>query len=1101
MNPIATYSFLPWLRQGIAGTITALDGDQTASAARATTHVALELTGTPVAGGATAPLTQTLAQDIELYGPGDVIGLDTRAIVRTEPRDRVTNFEANYLPAIDFYDEDLPWRYTPAAATAGRLQLRPWIALVVLTEEEFADGRNLAGRPLPYISIPDASVLPPAGGLWAWAHVHLNGTLAGAPGEVVSADVPSVVARAKAIVDANPDAAYSRLMCPRKLKDDTGYHAFVVPAFESGRLAGLGLDPALTPYATAPAWGLGGPQADEHPVYHRWFFRTGSHGDFEYLVRLLAPQPVDPHVGVRPMDVQDPGANLPGIPDLGGILRLGGALQVPKDDLDAAQLAEREQFESWDAPFPHAFETALAAFVNLPDDYAAQAAADANAATGLGAAIEDDPDPLITAPLYGRWHARTQRLLSERDGTPAAHPENWVHRLNLDPRFRVPAGFGADVVETNAESYMDDAWQQIGDVLAANLKIRRLHLAAVVASRWYDRHLVPLVAAAPERALTLTAPVHGRIVTGGATVAHQRAASLVPPVLTSTALRRAARPGGRLMRGLPFDERITRRNLLERVNAGAVAAAPPKAVPSGVVTVDDVAAAAAPAGVPPGVLGALATLRWLPWALIALGVVLLVVLPLALGLVALLVLVALALLLLRWRRPAGPGAAIDEEGQAPGATGDLPDNPNWTPTVPGSPTTTPPGPTDSAAAGRFKAALEDLGGLFGASATAGAEPERRPIDLGAITGVVVKGVDPTVTIPRRGFSTIALPPWVVAQQTEDFGEVMAYPKIDLPMYQPLKAISVELFLPNINLIPPNSITLVETHQRFIEAYMVGLNHELARKLLWREYPTDQRGSYFRQFWDVRSAITPSGLSANAAKEQLYDIPELHTWPSASALGTHDHRQPPGEQEGEQAVLVIRGELLKKYPTAVVYAHRAQWEFQADGVTPDLTKPRILAPLTPAEELDPPPAKVRPTMFEAKAEPDIYFFGFDLTIPEAKGGTGEPPETDAGWFFIIKERPGEPRFGLDTSDGGGAEVFDELSWQDGMPGGQDGGFLSATALAPAGLIAPPAGDPEGKGPQHADDAAADLAAPSAARWAYLLFRAPVMVAIHAREMLR
>jgi hypothetical protein len=38
---------------------------------------------------------------------------------------------------------------------------------------------------------------------------------------------------------------------------------------------------------------------------------------------------------------------------------------------------------------------------------------------------------------------------------------------------------------------------------------------------------------------------------------------------------------------------------------------------------------------------------------------------------------------------------------------------------------------------------------------------------------------------------------------------------------------------------------------FLEAYMVGLNHELARELLWREFPTDQRGGYFRQFWDVR----------------------------------------------------------------------------------------------------------------------------------------------------------------------------------------------------------------------------------------------------------
>ena len=40
-----------------------------------------------------------------------------------------------------------------------------------------------------------------------------------------------------------------------------------------------------------------------------------------------------------------------------------------------------------------------------------------------------------------------------------------------------------------------------------------------------------------------------------------------------------------------------------------------------------------------------------------------------------------------------------------------------------------------------------------------------------------------------------------------------------------------------------------TNPPFIEAYMVGLNHEFARELLWREYPTDQRGPPFRQFWE------------------------------------------------------------------------------------------------------------------------------------------------------------------------------------------------------------------------------------------------------------
>jgi hypothetical protein len=300
-------------------------------------------------------------------------------------------------------------------------------------------------------------------------------------------------------------------------------------------------------------------------------------------------------------------------------------------------------------------------------------------------------------------------------------------------------------------------------------------------------------------------------------------------------------------------------------------------------------------------------------------------------------------------------------------------------------------------------------------------------------------------------------------------------------------------------IPPNSITLVETNQRFIEAYMVGLNHEFARKLLWREYPTDQRGSYFRQFWDVRSVINVEGLSENALREQLYDIPELHRWSTATALGTHNNRQS-ADEHGEQAVLVIRGELLKKYPTAVIYAQRAKWAaFEADGTTPDLTKPRELVDLLPGEEDKPPREKLRPPLYEAKADPDIYFFGFDLTIEEARGGTGHPPDTDPGWFFVIKERPGEPRFGLELERDANPEVVDELTWDDAVAAGDQ--FLSAGSLPSFALAPVPTPDDEGKKPQQDDDKAALGAAASSARWAYLLFRPPVMVAIHADEMLR
>jgi len=116
-------------------------------------------------------------------------------------------------------------------------------------------------RPLPSVEITAAldDVMPPTDEQWAWAHAHLNEALS--PTDVVWTDADAVGAAVASALGRNPDVGYSRLLCPRKLAPGTGYHALLVPAFESGRLAGLGIDPAplfgdaangLT--ATASAW-------------------------------------------------------------------------------------------------------------------------------------------------------------------------------------------------------------------------------------------------------------------------------------------------------------------------------------------------------------------------------------------------------------------------------------------------------------------------------------------------------------------------------------------------------------------------------------------------------------------------------------------------------------------------------------------------------------------------------------------------------------------------------------------------------------------------------------------------------------------------------
>ena len=154
---------------------------------------------------------------------------------------------------------------------------------------------------------------------------------------------------------------------------------------------------------------------------------------------------------------------------------------------------------------------------------------------------------------------------------------------------------------------------------------------------------------------------------------------------------------------------------------------------------------------------------------------------------------------------------------------------------------------------------------------------------------------------------------------------MAYPVIDLPMYEPLKNLSSELFLPNINLIEQNSITLLETNQRFIESYMVGLNHEFARELLWREYPTDQRGTHVPSVLGRAQFLQRGATSTTRrSRRNCATFRRCTSGPKPRSSATTTIARQGGENE-EELVLVIRGELLKRYPNAVIYAHRACWQ--------------------------------------------------------------------------------------------------------------------------------------------------------------------------------
>lgn len=1127
---IATYSFLPFLRQGLANSV------QSSGEARGTFTVDMDVHGDTL----TAAVDQ---KKVEVYGPGDVIGIDPRAIVKTDPHGWITNFEPNYLPYIDFYSEDFPWRYTPTPPAGKRLNT--WISLVVLADGEFTEGQNTLDRPLPAFKLTSPGMrdfFPKPDQLWAWAHVHFNGDLTAAESTILVEDAGAVntaLDRLQDFLNVNPDTAYSRLVCPRKLRPSVSYHAFVVPSYESGRLAGMGRDAADIAAAKLKiAWE--DPANLEFPYYYRWKFNTGKEGDFEYLVRLLKPKVADSRVGRRVMDMTRPGANLVWTEDpghvLGGILRLGGALKVPEEALTDEEIIKRDKFDKWatrNFPALHPFQVHLAGFLNLADDYnlLPADAANVNAKTDSGLDLDpnEDSDPLITPPIYGKWHAMVERVYVDRNGTRIDHNYNWLNELNLDPRFRVPAHFGTRVVQENQEDYMEAAWEQIGDVLKANKQIRYGQFGMAASIALYDKHFLQGNTVSASKTMLLTAPLQKRVMYSDATVFHSVRQSIIPNTVLSAPMRRIVRPRGRvayhLQKQLPAGEKLRLESVVTKINDREIIPAPPKTIPPALPAVDIVAGQLEPS-IPGFLKDWLRRYPWLPFVAWGIAIVILILLLLSTATGALLIagviitggFVILWRLLMKWAKELKAADSIKSENLTPKSVDEIPKSPDFKLTdIDAGFTPAVGGANDSAGGLLFKASLKDMYRLFEAAKAEIPKPAPAlELNLPILSAIILDQIRPEKTIPAWTWQHVFFPPWIKGQLVDEgFVEAMGYPKINRPMYEDLKKISDELFLPNVERIERNSMTLLETNQPFIESYMVGLNHEFARELLWREYPTDQRGSYFRQFWDVSSVLKDPALKNKPEDEQrepYYDIPKLHFWRRASKLGEHDHRQPPGEPPKDELVLVIRGELLKKYPRTVVYAHKAKWSNNPDTGLPDKTLIRSLNEAAEGDKPEPNPEVVRTPLYQAKVDPDIYFFGFDLTVDEAKGENDPvtPTLNNAGWFFVIKERPGEPRFGLDVPapDGGNKNLvsWNDLDWSRILPA--DEGVIDVLNL-PAPVKLPTAEPPatsgnteeEGQRDQYRDDKHITWDNNvDAANLAYILYQVPMMVCTHAAEML-
>ena len=102
--------------------------------------------------------------------------------------------------------------------------------------------------------------------------------------------------------------------------------------------------------------------------------------------------------------------------------------------------------------------------------------------------------------------------------------------------------------------------------------------------------------------------------------------------------------------------------------------------------------------------------------------------------------------------------------------------------------------------------------------------------------------------------------YTLNNRADPLDPILAAPEFPQAMYSYLRDVAGDWFVPGLENVLDDTVTLLEANSGAIEAYMVGLSHEMGRELLWREFPTDQRGTYFKQFWDPASNYTASSLS-------------------------------------------------------------------------------------------------------------------------------------------------------------------------------------------------------------------------------------------------
>jgi len=880
--------FLPYVRQGL----TTLAAHDKVPGKRMIIPVKLTVTASDKANNTTK--SEIVKKDILLFGPGDVLAINENVIARLAPSPNVDNFESSMAPFIEFSEPDFLWRFS-SRQTSDKKNWIPWLALIVLkTENDQEEGEFVkiehSGKDLaPQIQLLPHAILPDLNESWRWAHVHKSDIEEVSKEQIVNS------------IKTASQKAVCRLLCPRRLKPQTKYHAFLVPAFKIGAEGAVGTNE--TGERTTLTWEKPTDGAGKIiPYYFDWEFSTGTLGSFEKLIRKLKPRDLE-KMGTRAINCSNPGY---GMQEEEGLeLQMEAALK----SLDTT-------YQPWgmdadDNPKSKKKQEGLADLLNKRAETIDK---------GNG---EVETRLRVTPPVYGEWYASRE---GETIKVDVKNKNHWLEELNLDFRHRAAAGLGVQFVKENQESLMKAAWEQLSSIKKVNQELNLGRFGREVSTQMYRR----LEKMKPDNVFKMALPMQDKI-------------ALQPDKTVSAVLNSTS-----------FSKNLTRAKTGKYLFKMRTVQVQP--------------------GFKPVEASQLVSLNF----------------------------------------------AVK-------------------------------GTKDSK---RKRGIVSQT--AIASTNTASVWPE-------GMLANTIAALDPKKTIESRLQNRINTFRKVEKNETlqnaseDQLHPVKWYPEFHRPMYHFLKAMSQEYLLPGLENVLQNTIGLLQTNRRFIEAFMVGLNHEMAAELRWREFPTDLRGSYFRSFWDtsiysvdqsekIQFRNTTIGIAllkqihskygdnfnAFSVIEALYtksnptaiekeiaeayetviekwlltreedkDIDRVISWKKTNRLGDNPI---PGklnnqEEDQNQIVLLVRGELLQKFSNTLIYLVKKK---TADG-KPDLDQQ----------------ARRTFPVFEGAMPPDIVFIGFPIKKEEA-----------ASYFVIFEERMTEIRFGLDETPEGSAPGTDEsnFSWE-------------------------------------------------------------------------